>query len=84
MAVADHRLPAEADDPGVGVYEPGDDAEQRGLAAARRSEHSSEVALGHLEIDAGEDLLVTEALDDALDRHAGHENTGSAGRRLSR
>ena len=60
-------LVAQADGAGIGPLETGDDAQQRRLAAARRSEQRQDLAGSDLERDAFEDRLVAEALGDALE-----------------
>ena len=55
------------------VLQPGDHAQQRGLAAARRPDHHGEPAVGHRQVDAVDHLVGVERLADVgkLDlRHA--------------
>ena len=70
-----HRQPrrvvvAEANPAAVGGLEAGDDAQQRGLAAAGRSEQRDELARRDRQVDRREDRLVAEALADAGDLDA--------------
>ena len=62
--------------PPVICLEPGDHAQQRGLAAAGRADEDHELAVVDLEVDAVDDLDRAEALDDAL------RSSSSAIRRL--
>jgi hypothetical protein len=55
-------LARDRDGAAVGRLEPGDHAQQRGLAAATRAEQRGERAVAHLERDAVERHEVTEAL----------------------
>ena len=52
--------------------QPGDDAQQRGLAAARGADEDAELAILHLEIDVVQDLDIAEGLGDAAQRDVGH------------
>jgi hypothetical protein len=61
------RAAADAHRPGILMQEAGDDAQQRGLAAARRSEQRQELALRQRQADAIEDGQRAEPLDHALD-----------------
>ena len=45
------RLSADADVAGARLVEPGDQAQERGLAAARRAEQHEELAVGDVEVD---------------------------------
>ena len=58
---------------GVGPIQPGDDAQQRGLARTRRPEQRQQFAIGDLQIDAVERGKCAESLDDIFDfnRHSG-------------
>jgi hypothetical protein len=53
IAVARRRgvdsLAADVDAAARGAFQPGDDAQQRGLAASRRSEQNTELAVGDIE-----------------------------------
>ena len=62
--------------PSVGVLEAGDDAQQRGLAAAGRAQQRDELARGELEADVVERDEVAERLADAADFNA-HGASGS-------
>ena len=58
----------------------GQDPDGRGLARAVGAEQADELALGHLEVDAGERGEVAEALDEPLGDHSRHarQHTGAA------
>ena len=60
-------LAVEQHTPAVGRLEPCDDAQQRGLAAARRPEQRHELARTDLEADVTECREVAELLSDASD-----------------
>ena len=47
------------------LLEPGDDAQQRRLAAAGRADEDDELAVGDIEVDALEDVDLAEGLLDA-------------------
>ena len=66
VALADEDIAARA------RLEPGDDREQRGLAAARGPEQDQEAAVLELDVDVVEHLDGAEALADALDGKCGH------------
>ena len=67
---------------GGGLFEVGNNAQQRGLAAARRPDEGNEVAVGDIEIDIGERLnLAIGSLEGQrdtphLDREAGRITAG--------
>ncbi len=62
-------------------FEAGDHAQRRGLARAGRAEHREELAVAHLEVDAGHGDDVAEVLDDVLELHGQRRCvTGRAGR----
>ncbi len=61
IALADENIAARA------WLKPGDDRQQRGLAAARRAQQDQETAVLQLDIDGLENLQRTKALADALD-----------------
>ena len=54
------RLAADRDAAAVDLLEPGDGAQERGLAAARRPDKNTELAFGNIKVDAaqGMDLAV--------------------------
>ena len=58
----------------------GQDPDGRGLARAVRAEQPDQLALGHLEVDAGERGEVTKALDEPLGDHSRHalQHTGAS------
>ena len=64
-----HRdvAPGHPDAAGAVRLEPGDDAQQRGLAAARRPEEADELALGDLQIDVAQRGEAAEILADAFE-----------------
>ena len=47
--------------PAGDVLEPGDHAQQRGLAAAGRADQHDELAVGDLDVDAVDDLVAPKA-----------------------
>ena len=69
--VARQHAPAGADHAGVGPLEPGDRAQQRGLAAPARSEEGDDLAGADLQVDVHEDGVVAEGLG-----QAGHTDRG--------
>ncbi len=70
-------------DPARGLrLEPGDDAQQRRLAAARRAEEADELAALDREVDVRERLERSEGLADALEAEVlGHRPAGSGSKR---
>ncbi len=56
--IIDH-LSSESHFPGIGPLEPGNDPQQGGLAAARRTQDGRERLLSHGQIDAAQDQLST-------------------------
>ena len=62
--------PSTRDRPGGRFVEPADDAQQRGLAAAGRSEHGDDLAAGDVEVDRRQRLDGAERLGDARQRDA--------------
>ena len=65
-------LVVEGDRPAVEAHEPGDEAQQRGLAAAGGPEHRGQAAAGHVEVDAVEHERRAEALADLADADGRH------------
>src|SRR6185312_12007654 len=79
VGAADDQI-ADPDRAALRSLEPGDQAQQRALAAAGRTEHREELALVDRErnvVDRGDR---SEALDDAVERHGCHGNTPRATR----
>ncbi len=82
-----HDAPADRDGPGVGVFEAGDAAQRRGLAAAAGTEQGIALAVGDIEADAIDDvdraLRAAKGLRQPLDsEHASSPRsarTGAAG-----
>ena len=69
------------------VLQPGDRAQQRRLAAARRADEDHEFAVPDLQVDAMQDLGLAIGLDHAVQLHVRHLDTSArarGGRRLSR
>ncbi len=66
------RLAVDRDDPGVGVVEARDQAEQRRLAGARRPEHRGEAARGHAQRDVAQHDGRAVRLGDAADGQRAH------------
>ena len=64
----EHEPAAAGDGAGVGVLLAGEDAQQRRLAAAVRSEHADAGALRELEVEPGQHLATTERLREAAGR----------------
>ncbi len=60
----------EQDAPRIGMLEPGDDPEQRGLAAAGGPQQRDELARREIERDVVQGNELAEGLADALDRDA--------------
>ena len=54
------------------ILEPGDGAEKRALAAARRPDQHGELAVGNVEVDAAHRLEGAVALVETPDLHVGH------------
>ena len=76
------RLPgyvcaAELDGAAVRTLEPGDDPQQRRLARARRTEHREELALGDLEVHAGDREDAPVPLAQRREAHGGARTTGA-------
>ena len=63
-------LAVELDAPGVGLFEAGDDAQQRGLAAAGRAQQRHQLAGGDVQADVVERLEGAKALADLVDDDA--------------
>ena len=57
-----HVLPVDQDLAGGQVLQPGDEAQQRGLAAARGADEDHELAVADVEIGIGDDDRITEGL----------------------
>jgi hypothetical protein len=74
-----HELAADRDRAGVGPLEPGDQAQQRRLAAAGRAEHRDQLAGRDVELDAGDRSRRAERLRDALEPDA-HRARSAPGR----
>ncbi len=55
-----HVLAVDADRPAVGVFEAGDHAQRRRLAAARRAEERDELALVDRDVEVLDDLIGAE------------------------
>src|SRR5262249_10927153 len=67
----EHRLAGDLDRTGVGGFEAGQAAQNRGLAAARRPEQRERVALGDLERHAVDRDEIAEALGQIADTDEG-------------
>jgi hypothetical protein len=67
-----HHAPAETDLARVGLVEPGDEAEQRGLATAGRAEQREQLAVADRQVDAVHRGGGAEALDQPGDGDVGH------------
>ena len=63
---------ADGDRAGVGLLEPGDQPQRRGLAGAGRPEQHDELAVGDVEVEAVDRLMVAEALGDAFEDDVSH------------
>ena len=61
-------LPVQQDAALAGQLEAGDHAQRRRLPRSGRTQHGEELAVADLQIDAGDRLDVTEALDEVLER----------------
>ena len=61
--------------PAVGSSKPGDHPQRRRLARARRPEHREELAVGDLEVDAGDGDDVAVALVEALEADGGRRSS---------
>jgi phenol 2-monooxygenase len=59
-------LAAKEDLPRVGAFQPGDDAQQRGFAAARRPQQRHQFAAADVQADVAQGLEVAELLADVL------------------
>jgi hypothetical protein len=70
-AGAAHRAAVEQDVAGTCRFQPGDDAQQRGLAAAARADEGDELAMGDVGIDIAQHLEVAEALAECPDGELG-------------
>jgi hypothetical protein len=65
------RLTAQEDLPGIGLHQPRDCADQRGLAGSGEAEDGDELALLNVQVDAAEHVGIAIALGDALQREDG-------------
>ena len=63
---------ADADPPRGLRLQPGDDPQERGLAAARGAEQHDELAVGDVEVHALEHVGLAEGLADLVDLELGH------------
>ena len=70
--VSVHAPAVDQDVAGGGVLEPGDDPQQRGLAAAGRADEDAELAVGDLEVDALDHVDRTEGLGDSCEVERAH------------
>ena len=68
LLVDDGAHLGDEDLPAARHFEPGQNAEQGGLAAARGAEQGDELALGNGQVQIGQDLAIAEGLRD-LDHH---------------
>ena len=68
--------PVEPDDTAVGVLEPGDGAQQGGLAGAVRPEQGHDLPLGDLEVDAEQDLVGAVVEVEVVDLQGGQVAAG--------
>ena len=68
------QLVANADFAGGDVLEAGDHPQQRGLAASRRPDQGDEFAILYDDVDAVQNLDVTERLAQLLDDNTGHKD----------
>ena len=76
--------PVEQHVAGGGVLKPGDDPQQRRLAAAGRADEDTELAVLDIEIDALDHFGLAEGLGDAAERERAHQSrTGAPLRTLS-
>ena len=73
-----HPRAADVDAAVLQVLEPGDHAQQRGLAAAGRADEDGEFFLLDVEVDAVDDLRVAKSLSDGFQFDIAHEETGAA------
>ena len=75
-----HRdvAPGQFDAPGGLRLQPGDDAQQRGLAAARRAQEADELALGDLQVDVAQRREAAEILADAFELEVGRQGSTGA------
>jgi hypothetical protein len=78
-AVEGDVLAAEKDTAGCRQLEPGDHAERRRLAAARRSEHDEELAVGDREGRLADGDEIAEGLVQLLDSDLGHLSRPGSG-----
>ena len=78
------RTPPIFNSPAVTLSRPGDQAEQRGLAAAGRADEDDELAVLDLEVDAVEHLDGAEGLVHAGERDVSHYFTAPAVRPRTR
>jgi hypothetical protein len=69
-----HFMAVDADRSGIGAFQAGDGAQERRLAAARRSHQAHELALGHVERDVLEHHQVVERLVEAGNRELGRHS----------
>ena len=72
--------PGQFDAPGALHLEPGDDAQQRGLAAARGPEEADELALGDVQVDVAQRGEAAEVLADAGQLQIGAASPSRHGR----
>ena len=76
LSGGDH-LVADGDRATIGHLEPGHDAQQRGLAATRRTEDRSDAARRHDQVDTAQHVMRPEGLGDAVDAQCGiHDRLG--------
>ena len=79
--------PADVDRPGVGLFQPGDQPQRRRLAGTGRPEQHDELAVGDVQIEIFDRLVIAERLADALQENFSHaglrhgSRCGSPGRR---
>ena len=66
------RLAVEGDRAAVDVLEPGDGAQQGGLAAARGADEDAELAFGDVEVDAAQGVDLAVVFLQAADGQARH------------
>ena len=67
-----HVLAVDQDFAGRQVFETGDQAQQRGLAAARGADEDDELAMPDVEVGAGNDDGIAEGLADVLECDRAH------------
>ena len=66
------RTPSIRTSPVGDLLEPGDHAQQRRLAAARRADEDDELAVLHVQVDALDDLERFEGFPDVFEFDGGH------------